>query len=167
MHTRCLKCGKPHRTNDFPIKEKIANPICINCNKPGHMANWSQCEEFPKIKKKQGESALNHNTESKTRINKISKPVTTDLSFATALAGAEKENKQPRNLTPTEEAPQINDEKSNDKSFGFKDAIVELRKFFLDYSFLMEMGRQFSDAKGDERIDIFYQHLVNSYDQKT
>ncbi|GFV51374.1 nucleic-acid-binding protein from transposon X-element [Trichonephila clavipes] len=44
MHTRCLKCGEPHRTNDCPMKEKIANPICINCNKPGHMANWSQCD---------------------------------------------------------------------------------------------------------------------------
>ncbi|GFU95737.1 putative RNA-directed DNA polymerase from transposon BS [Trichonephila clavipes] len=89
LHTRCLKCGEPHRTNDCPIKEKIANPICINCNKPGwsvaksprvaeqcdvniksinqasnkpgHMANWSQCEEFPKIKKKQSESTLNRN----------------------------------------------------------------------------------------------------------
>ncbi|GFU42026.1 hypothetical protein TNCV_4677101 [Trichonephila clavipes] len=50
MHTRCLKCGESHRTNDCPIKEKIQNPVCINCNKTGHMANWSQCEEFPKKK---------------------------------------------------------------------------------------------------------------------
>ncbi|GFW29803.1 nucleic-acid-binding protein from transposon X-element [Trichonephila clavipes] len=52
MHTRCLKCGESHRTNDCPIKEKIQNPVCINCNKTGHMANWSQCEEFQKNPKK-------------------------------------------------------------------------------------------------------------------
>ncbi|GFW22359.1 nucleic-acid-binding protein from transposon X-element [Trichonephila clavipes] len=52
MRTRCLKCGESHRTSDFPIREKIANPVCINCNKTGHMANWSQCEEFPKRKPK-------------------------------------------------------------------------------------------------------------------
>ncbi|GFX42639.1 nucleic-acid-binding protein from transposon X-element [Trichonephila clavipes] len=48
MHTRCLKCGKSHRTNECLIKERIQNPVCINCNKTGHMANWSQCKEFPR-----------------------------------------------------------------------------------------------------------------------
>ncbi|GFV28276.1 uncharacterized protein TNCV_2221111 [Trichonephila clavipes] len=36
MRTRCLKCGESHRTNECPIKERIQNPVCINCNKTGH-----------------------------------------------------------------------------------------------------------------------------------
>ncbi|GFU24362.1 hypothetical protein TNCV_942541 [Trichonephila clavipes] len=119
------------------------------------MANWSQCEEYPKIKKKQGESALNRITVKRTEANKTFKPVTADFSFAAALRGAQNENKKPETSAPTEESPQINENNSNEKSFGFKDAIIELRKFFLDYPFLLEMGRQFRNAKGDERIDIF------------
>ncbi|GFV10372.1 hypothetical protein TNCV_3192931 [Trichonephila clavipes] len=48
MRTRCLKCGESHRTNECPIKDKIQNPLCIDCNKTGHMANWSQCENSPR-----------------------------------------------------------------------------------------------------------------------
>ncbi|GFU89347.1 nucleic-acid-binding protein from transposon X-element [Trichonephila clavipes] len=69
MRTRCLKCFESHRTSDCPIREKIANPVCINCNKTGHMANWSQCEEFPKRKSKKGETVRNRNT-----ITETSKP---------------------------------------------------------------------------------------------
>ncbi|GFU73146.1 uncharacterized protein TNCV_294321 [Trichonephila clavipes] len=78
MHTRCLKCGESHRTNDCPIKEKIQNPVCINCNKTGHMANWSQCEEFPKKNPEKGETTRNRNTS--TESNKTSKKVTPTLS---------------------------------------------------------------------------------------
>ncbi|GFU60828.1 hypothetical protein TNCV_2443871 [Trichonephila clavipes] len=132
MRTRCLKCGESHRTNECPIKDKIQNPVCINCNKTGHMANWSQCEEFPKRKPRKA-----------------------------ALSGAAKQKSTPGTPAATEETPSIN-ENSNDKDFGFKDAIRELRRFFLDYPFLLEMGRQFSYAKDEERLDIFYQNLVKS-----
>ncbi|GFX08206.1 nucleic-acid-binding protein from transposon X-element [Trichonephila clavipes] len=71
MRTRCLKCGESHRTNECPIKDKIQNPLCINCNKTGHMANWSQCEEFPKRKPRKGETIRNRNTS--TESNKTSK----------------------------------------------------------------------------------------------
>ncbi|GFS70483.1 hypothetical protein TNCV_1578861 [Trichonephila clavipes] len=90
MHTRCLKCGESRRTSDCPIKENIANPICINCNKTGHMANWSQCEEFPKRKQRKGETVRNRNTITET--SKPSKPVTPILSFAAALSGASNKN---------------------------------------------------------------------------
>ncbi|GFV60736.1 hypothetical protein TNCV_4092591 [Trichonephila clavipes] len=53
--------------------------------------------------------------------------------------------------------------KNNENSFGFNDATSELRRFFLDYPFLLGMGRQFRNAKDEERIDIFYQNLVNNY----
>ncbi|GFS71873.1 hypothetical protein TNCV_3715431 [Trichonephila clavipes] len=113
MHTRCLKCGEPHRTNDCPIKEKIANPICINCNKTGHMVNWSQCEEFSKIKQKKGEAAINRNTVKRTEVNKTFKPVTSDLAFSAALMGAQKENKKRGTSVLTEETHQINENNSN------------------------------------------------------
>ncbi|GFX48821.1 hypothetical protein TNCV_902031 [Trichonephila clavipes] len=124
------------------------------------MANWRQCDY--KIKKKQGESTLNRNAVKRTEANKTSKSVTSDLRFTAALKGAQNENKKPGTLAPTEETPQ-----SNENSFGFKDVIIELRKFFLDYPFLLEKDRQFRNAKGDERIDIYYQYLINSYDQTT
>ncbi|GFX85082.1 nucleic-acid-binding protein from transposon X-element [Trichonephila clavipes] len=54
IKTRCLKCGEPHKTGDCPIKELIENPICINCNKTGHLANSHRCEKFPKIQPKKG-----------------------------------------------------------------------------------------------------------------
>ncbi|GFV08409.1 nucleic-acid-binding protein from transposon X-element [Trichonephila clavipes] len=95
MRTRCLKCGESHRTSDCPIKEKITNPICINCNKTGYMANWSQCEEFLKRKSKNGETIPNRNTNKESEIKRPSKPVTPNLSFAAALSGAPNKNKIP------------------------------------------------------------------------
>ncbi|GFX42548.1 hypothetical protein TNCV_260841 [Trichonephila clavipes] len=127
MHTRCLKCGESHRTNDCPIKEKIQNPVCINCNKTGHMANWSQCEGIPQEKPRKGETTRNRNTS--TESNKTSKKVTPTLSFAAALSGTAKQNSTPGTPAANEETPSIK-ENNNDNDFGFKDAIRELRRFF-------------------------------------
>ncbi|GFV42451.1 hypothetical protein TNCV_289381 [Trichonephila clavipes] len=90
------------------------------------MANWSQCEEFPKRKQKKA-----------------------------ALSGAPNKNKNPGTSAATEEAPRTNENNSNENYFGFNDAIIELRRFFLDFPFLLEMGRQSRNAKDEERIDIF------------
>ncbi|GFT84746.1 hypothetical protein TNCV_2767501 [Trichonephila clavipes] len=166
MRIRCLKCGESHQTSDCPIKEKITDPICINCNKTGHMANWSQCEEFPKRKQKKGEMIPNRNIIKETEIKKPFKPVTPNLSFTATLLGAPNKNKNPGTSVATEEAPRSNENNSNDNYFGFNDAIIELGRFFLDYPFLLEMGRQFRNAKDEERIYIFYQNLINSYDRK-
>ncbi|GFV18527.1 uncharacterized protein TNCV_2871601 [Trichonephila clavipes] len=106
MRTRCLKCGESHRTNECPIKDKIQNPVCINCNKTGHMANWSQSEEFPKRKPRKGETIRNRNTS--TESNKTSKKVTPNLSFAAALSGASKQKSTPGTPAATEETPSIN-----------------------------------------------------------
>ncbi|GFT75860.1 hypothetical protein TNCV_851581 [Trichonephila clavipes] len=126
------------------------------------MANWSQCEEFPKRKPKKGETIHNRNSIKEPEIKKPSKPVTPYLSFAAILSGAPNKNKIPGTSAASEEAPTTN-EKNNENYFGFNDAINELRRFFLDYPFLLEMGRQFRNAKDEERIDIFYQNLVNNY----
>ncbi|GFW38168.1 hypothetical protein TNCV_602441 [Trichonephila clavipes] len=126
------------------------------------MDNWSQCEDFPKRKPKKGETIHNRNTIKEPEIKKLSKPVTPNLSFAAALSGAPNKNNIPGTSAVSEEAPTTN-EKHNENYFGFNDAISELRRFFLYYPFLLEMGRQFRNAKDEERIDIFYQNLVNNY----
>ncbi|GFU17850.1 hypothetical protein TNCV_1068461 [Trichonephila clavipes] len=163
MRTRCLKCGESHRTNECPIKDKIQNPLCINCNKTGHMANWSQCEEFPKRKpRKVKRFAI------VTPLPNLTKPQKRSPQISPSqlpLSGASKQNNTPGTPAATEKP--LQSMKSNDKDFGFKDAIRELRRFFsrLPLSFL-EMGRQFSYAKDEERLDIFYQNLVNNQNRK-
>ncbi|GFX60258.1 uncharacterized protein TNCV_283311 [Trichonephila clavipes] len=51
MKTHCLKCGENHRTGQCPIKEKIDNPLCINCNTKGHMASSTECPPLPETQK--------------------------------------------------------------------------------------------------------------------
>ncbi|GFV43332.1 hypothetical protein TNCV_2098291 [Trichonephila clavipes] len=114
---------------------------------------------------KNGETITNRNIIKETEIKKPFKPVTPNLSFAAALSGAPNKNKTPGTSAATEEAPRSNENNSNDNYFGFNDAIIELRRFFLDYPFLLEMGRQFRNAKDEEKIDSFYQNLINSYDR--
>ncbi|GFU10760.1 uncharacterized protein TNCV_2387651 [Trichonephila clavipes] len=57
MKTRCLKCGENHRTGECSIKDKIENPLCINCNATGHMASSTECPLFPKPRKGTGKTA--------------------------------------------------------------------------------------------------------------
>ncbi|GFU64680.1 hypothetical protein TNCV_876051 [Trichonephila clavipes] len=73
------------------------------------MANWSQCEEFPKRKPKKGEMVRNRNIITET--NKPSKPVAPNLSFAAALSGAPTKNNIPGTSAAPEEAPTINGKK--------------------------------------------------------
>ncbi|GFV29296.1 hypothetical protein TNCV_1018091 [Trichonephila clavipes] len=156
MRIRCLKCGESHRTNECPIKDKIQNPLCINCNKTGHMANWSQCENSPeKTQKKVKRFAT------VTPLPNLTKPqkVTPNRSFAAALSQALRNKTTPGTPAATEETPSIN-ENSNDKRLWLQRRDTRTQKIFLDYPFLLEMGRQFSYAKDEERLDIFYQNLV-------
>ncbi|GFY07897.1 hypothetical protein TNCV_2579291 [Trichonephila clavipes] len=124
------------------------------------MVNWNQCEEIPKGKPKKGDTIQNYNTIKEPKINKPPKPVTPNLSFAAALSGAPIKNNIHGTSASSEEAPTTN-EKNNENSFGFNDTISEFRRFFLDYPFLLEMGRQFRNEKDEERID-FYQNLLNN-----
>ncbi|GFY39218.1 hypothetical protein TNIN_386521 [Trichonephila inaurata madagascariensis] len=50
---------------------------------------------------------------------------------------------------------------AENESFGFMDAILELKKFFTDYPSLLELGKQLKQAQGDERLDVFYRHLIS------
>ncbi|GFY67745.1 hypothetical protein TNIN_68751 [Trichonephila inaurata madagascariensis] len=82
MKTLCLKCGEPHYTGDFPIKDKIEDPICINCHQHGHFASNSRCPKFPKLKYNKGETIKNKN---KNEIAKTSN-IIRGLSFTQALS---------------------------------------------------------------------------------
>ncbi|GFV82546.1 hypothetical protein TNCV_3983361 [Trichonephila clavipes] len=119
------------------------------------MANWSQCEEFPKRKPRKGETIRNRNTPTET--SKTSKQVTPNLSFAAALSVASNKNSTPGTSAAPEETPSTN-EKSNENDFGLKDAINELRRFFLDYSFLLEMGD--FELFGDQALRYYCQHIL-------
>ncbi|GFW78616.1 hypothetical protein TNCV_3065041 [Trichonephila clavipes] len=83
-------------------------------------------------KTQKGETTRNRNTS--TEFNKTSKKVTPTLSFAAALTGTAKQNSTPGTPAANEETPSLK-ENNNDNDFGFKDAIRELRRFFLDYPF--------------------------------
>ncbi|GFW09893.1 hypothetical protein TNCV_4252221 [Trichonephila clavipes] len=77
------------------------------------MANWKQCEEYPKRKQKKGETIHNRNTIKEPEIKKPSKPGTPNLSFAAALSGAPNKNNIPGTSAASEEAPTTN-EKNNE-----------------------------------------------------
>ncbi|GFY16790.1 probable RNA-directed DNA polymerase from transposon X-element [Trichonephila clavipes] len=80
MKTRCLKCGANHRTGACEIKEKIENPLCINCNNRGHMASSTECPQFPKPKKGKSKSPVEN---LKRNIN--NNPVKTGITYAQIL----------------------------------------------------------------------------------
>ncbi|GFY50445.1 hypothetical protein TNIN_374311 [Trichonephila inaurata madagascariensis] len=49
---RVAQLGQSHLTGECPIKEKIADPWCINCGEHDHFASQSKCPKFPKPKPK-------------------------------------------------------------------------------------------------------------------
>ncbi|GFT92331.1 uncharacterized protein TNCV_2048761 [Trichonephila clavipes] len=86
IKTRCLKCGEPHKTGDCPIKSKIENPTCINCQQKGHPANSHRCPKFPKPKPKKGEASQNRNNKIvNSNIFSTSATVQKGVSFANAV----------------------------------------------------------------------------------
>ncbi|GFY79332.1 nucleic-acid-binding protein from transposon X-element [Trichonephila inaurata madagascariensis] len=165
MNTRCLKCGQPHKTSDCPIKEKIDNPQCINCNERGHLANSHHCVKFPKLKPKKGDPSQDRHKNSSQNILSSAK-VQENISYANTLKGNHKmapppeQTRSKSNETPLGENRQATSE-AESESFGFMDAILELKKFFTDYPSLLELGKKLRQAQGDERLDVFYRHLIS------
>ncbi|GFU32424.1 nucleic-acid-binding protein from transposon X-element [Trichonephila clavipes] len=141
IKTRCLKCGEPHKTGDCPIKDLIENPVCINCNKTAHLANSHRCEKFPKIQPKKGAPSLNRNKSQNSFTSDQSK-VKNDISFPNALKGnhqmaPQTEKPVSAETTPAPKKKNKRNQKviENDDSgtFGFMDAIIELKKFFAEH----------------------------------
>ncbi|GFV79295.1 hypothetical protein TNCV_71621 [Trichonephila clavipes] len=63
--------------------------------------------------------------------------------------------------TPKENRNLINSKSNESENFGFMDTILELKKFFTDYPSLLELSRQLRNAQGNERVDVFYRHLIS------
>ncbi|GFX50299.1 hypothetical protein TNCV_338341 [Trichonephila clavipes] len=80
MKTRCLKCGENHRTGMCEIKDKIEDPLCINCKAKGHMASSIKCPLFPKPRKTKGKSPVNNQNQ-----NLNTTPVTPGLLYSQVL----------------------------------------------------------------------------------
>ncbi|GIY94372.1 hypothetical protein CEXT_777611 [Caerostris extrusa] len=52
--SRCQKCGEDRRTGEWPIKEKLQESTCINCNDKCREAPWRGCRTFSKPVPKNG-----------------------------------------------------------------------------------------------------------------
>ncbi|GFV63265.1 uncharacterized protein TNCV_1732051 [Trichonephila clavipes] len=149
IKTRCLKCGEPHKTGDCPIKTKIENPTCINCQQKGHLANSHRCPKFPKPKPKKGEASQNRNNKTVNNSNIFSTSSATvqkGVSFANALKNdkqmappldqsepAQSKPEATPNHPPNENRNKNSPKTIESENFGFMDAILELKKFFTDY----------------------------------
>ncbi|GFT77158.1 uncharacterized protein TNCV_1984481 [Trichonephila clavipes] len=72
---RCLKCGEAHITRECPIKQKLEQLYCINCQIYGHMANWQGCPCYPKPPK--GATTHKNKNTSTNIFNSIGRPNTT------------------------------------------------------------------------------------------
>ncbi|GFT36666.1 nucleic-acid-binding protein from transposon X-element [Trichonephila clavipes] len=156
IKTRCLKCGDPHKTGECPIKDLIENPVCINCNKTGHLANSHRCEKYPKIQPKKVSPLTETNPQNS--FNSDQSKVKNDISFANALKGNQQmaplpENPAPLNEPETAPAPPKRKRNRNviedddNGTFGFMDAIIELKKFFAENPSLIELGKQLRKAQ--------------------
>ncbi|GFU47131.1 nucleic-acid-binding protein from transposon X-element [Trichonephila clavipes] len=137
MKTRCLKCGENHRTGACQIKEKIENPLCINCNAKGHMASSTECPLFPKPRKGKGKSQVEN---VKRHFN--NSQVIPGVSYSQALnpeksqqmaapgktSSASESNDNNKNNSKNTEA--LNAIQNDSSEFGFLQAILEIRKKF-------------------------------------
>ncbi|GFT65206.1 uncharacterized protein TNCV_2816111 [Trichonephila clavipes] len=149
MKTRCLKCGENHRTGMCAIKEKTADPLCINCKAKGHMASSSQCPLFPKPRKGKGKSPANN-----LKRHTNTTPVTPGLLYSQVLnsnskhqmsapgfaSSASEKSENIRNNSSNKETLNVPQNASND--FGYFQAIIEMQKIFILFpSLLTEMEK--------------------------
>ncbi|GFQ88799.1 hypothetical protein TNCT_385001 [Trichonephila clavata] len=166
---------RPLRTGECPIKERIENPTCINCGETGHLANSNRCTKFPKTQPKKGDASqnrnFNNNNANTTAINAIpSAPTRKNVSYADSIKGPQQMAPldtsksvptKPEALAPREaEKQNKSKENSEEKPFSFIDAINEIRQLFVEYPFLMDLGRQLRNAVGPEKVDVFYRHIT-------
>ncbi|GBN78092.1 hypothetical protein AVEN_219432-1 [Araneus ventricosus] len=47
LRPKCIKCGGEHATRDCSIKEKIAEPKCVNCGETMHLSVWKGYKAIP------------------------------------------------------------------------------------------------------------------------
>ncbi|GFY76800.1 nucleic-acid-binding protein from transposon X-element [Trichonephila inaurata madagascariensis] len=89
-----------------------------------------------------------------------------NISYANALKGDHKMAPPPEQTSNKSNETPLGENRqpacaAEDESFGFMDAVIELKKFFTDYPSLLELGKKLRQAQGDERLDVFYRHLIS------
>ncbi|GFV94190.1 uncharacterized protein TNCV_4463171 [Trichonephila clavipes] len=149
MKTRCLKCGENHRTGMCVIKEKIVDPICINCKEKGHLASSIKCPLFPKPRKSKEKSPDNHQKQ-----NLNSTPVIPGLLYSQVLNSNSKHQMSAPGFAPSaSDITENNKNKAFNKEtpnvsqnvpgeFGLFQAINEMQTIFTLFpSLLSEMEK--------------------------
>ncbi|GFW16117.1 nucleic-acid-binding protein from transposon X-element [Trichonephila clavipes] len=175
MKTRCLKCGGNHKTGACEIKEKIENPLCINCNTRGHMASSTTCPQFPKPKKGKGKSPFEN-----LKRNIASNPVIPGISYAQILNPNSKQQmaapgnaSSASNITENNKNEQINLEalnatQSETDEFGFLQAILEMQKIFTLFpSLLSEMKKSFNCTNPADKLNCLLKGVCSSLNNLT
>ncbi|GFW97350.1 uncharacterized protein TNCV_3091881 [Trichonephila clavipes] len=160
MKTRCLKCGENHRTGMCVIKEKIVDPLCINCKAKGHLASSIKCPLFPKPRKTKEKSPDNNQKQ-----NLNSTPVIPGLLYSQVLNSNFKHQ-----MSAPGFAPSASDSTENSKNnalnketlnvsqnvpgeFGLFQAINEMQTIFTLFpSLLSEMEKSSKCTDPTEKL---------------
>ncbi|GFX07220.1 uncharacterized protein TNCV_2971971 [Trichonephila clavipes] len=175
MKTRCLKCGGNHKTGACEIKEKIENPLCINCNTRGHIASSTTCPQFPKPKKGKGKSPFEN-----LKRNIASNPVIPGISYAQVLNPNPKQQMAaPGNTSSASNKPEnnkneqinleaLNATQSETGEFGFLQAILEMQTIFTLFpSLLSEMKKSFNCTNPADKLNCLLKGVCSSLNKLT
>ncbi|GFX38793.1 hypothetical protein TNCV_4748631 [Trichonephila clavipes] len=172
MKTRCLKCGENHRTGMCEIKEKIEDPLCINCKAKGHMASSIQCPLFPKPRKGKGKSPANN-----LKRNSNTTPVTPGLlythKFLTQIPDTRcqhpdlpprrqrKKSENTKNNSFNKETLNVPQNASSD--FGYFQTIIEMQKILTLFpSLLTEMEKSSKCTEPTEKLNCLLRVVCSS-----
>ncbi|GFT58573.1 uncharacterized protein TNCV_1250411 [Trichonephila clavipes] len=175
MKTRCLKCGGNHKTGACEIKEKIENPLSINCNTRGHMASSTTCPQFPKPKKGKGKSPFEN-----LKRNIASNPVIPAISYSQVLNPNPKQQMAaPGNTSSASNKPEnnkneqinleaLNATQSETGDFGFLQAILEIQTIFTLFpSLLSEMKKSFNCTNPADKLNCLLKGVCSSLNKLT
>ncbi|GFU02606.1 uncharacterized protein TNCV_3755211 [Trichonephila clavipes] len=175
MKTRRLKCGENHRTGACQIKEKIENPLCINCNAKGHMASSTECSLFPKPRKGKGKSQVENvkrhfNNSQVVPGVSYSQALNPDKSQQMAAPGktssASESNVNIKNISINTEA--LNAIQNDSSDFGFLQAILEMQKIFTLFpSLLREMKKSFNCNNPADELNCLLKEVFSSFNNLT
>ncbi|GFV15990.1 uncharacterized protein TNCV_4240331 [Trichonephila clavipes] len=162
MKTRCLKCGENHRTGMCVIKDKIEDPLCINCKAKGHMASSIKCPLFPKPRKSKGKSPVNNHNQNH---NLNTTPVTPGLLYSQVLnlnskhqmsapgfaSSASDITENNKNSAPNKETHNVSQNVNGE--FGLFQAINEMQTIFTLFpSLLTEMEKSSKCTDPTEKL---------------
>ncbi|GFW97353.1 uncharacterized protein TNCV_3091911 [Trichonephila clavipes] len=169
MKTRCLKCGENHRTGMCKIKEKIVDPLCINCKAKGHMASSIKCPLFPKPRKSKGKSPDNNQKQ-----NLNTTPITPGLLYSQVLNSnsthqmsargfASSASDIPENRKNNEHNKETHNVSQNDSGeFGLLQAINEMQRIFTLFpSLLTEMEKSSKCTDPTEKLQCLLRVIAS------